>query len=169
MTVAQIDPHVVELAAMSDFSARLQKCALSSLTQQLFFNTWRDLRMRACRHALDNISCTCSELTGLSQAAINFAVGSINGILDGVSKSIHETAQGLLEAGSCSLDAAFKEREDPFASLQTEYKQLKFYQEVFGLVLSIACMYISICRYCACIHACVYMGTRCIYAGTHYY
>lgn len=84
MTVAQIDPHVVELAAMSDFSARLQKeCVLSSLTQQLF-NTWRDLRMRACRRALDNISCTCSELTGLSQAAINFAVGSINGILDGV-------------------------------------------------------------------------------------
>lgn len=70
---------------------------------------------------------TFQERYGLSQAAINFAVGSINGILDGVSQSIHETAQGLMEAGSCSLDAAFKEREDPFASLQTEYKQLKFY------------------------------------------
>ena len=79
---------------------------------------------------------TFQERYGLSQAAINFAVGSINGILDGVSESIHETAQGLMEAGSCSLDAAFKEREDPFASLQTEYKQLKFYREVFGLVVS---------------------------------
>ena len=32
--------------------------------------------------------------------------------------------------------SAFDEREDPFASLGSEYKQSKFYRDVFGLVVS---------------------------------
>lgn len=62
---------------------------------------------------------------------INFAVGSISTIVDGVCESIKRS----LEAGNCSIDmSAFDEREDPFASLGSEYKQSKFYRDVFGLV-----------------------------------
>lgn len=36
--------------------------------------------------------------------------------------------------------ACFDQREDSFAHLQTEYMQMKFYREEFGLVVS-ACMH----------------------------
>lgn len=76
---------------------------------------------------------TFQERYQVPQIAINFAVGSISTIVDGVCESI----KCSLEAGSCSIDmSAFDEREDPFASLGTEYMQSKFYRDVFGLVVS---------------------------------
>ena len=60
---------------------------------------------------------TLQEKYKVSQAAINFTVGSIHSILEGVSKP-H------------SLNF-----NDPFASLKTEHQQMKFYRREFGLVV----------------------------------
>lgn len=80
---------------------------------------------------------TLKERYKLSQTAINFAVGSINGIVDSVCESLQESVQSSLDIGKgCSdVTACFNEREDPFILLQTEYKQSKFYREEFGLVV----------------------------------
>lgn len=82
---------------------------------------------------------TFQERYKLSQTAINFAVGTINTIVDGACESLRESIQ---EKGSLTTDVAarFDQREDSFAHLQTEYMQMKFYREEFGLVVS-ACMH----------------------------
>ena len=64
---------------------------------------------------------TFKERYSLPQTAIDFAVGTINGIISSV-------------CGSMSSSGEF---EDPFALLRTEYKQNKFYRDVFGLVVSL--------------------------------
>ena len=69
----------------------------------------------------------------MSQSAINFAVGSINTIVDSVCKSVQSS---LEEVSATRLTESFDEREDPFAPLKTEYMQSKFYREHFGLVVS---------------------------------
>ncbi len=78
---------------------------------------------------------TFQERYKLSQRAINFAVGTINTIVDGVCGSLQDSLQ---EGGSLTtgLAACFDQREDPFAHLQTEYMQTKFYRDEFGLVVS---------------------------------
>lgn len=82
---------------------------------------------------------TFQEKHRLSQTAINFAVGSINTIVDSVCKSVKrsvlELAMECPPIVSTRLPGCF-EHEDPFASLQTEYQQTKFYREEFGLVVS---------------------------------
>ena len=81
---------------------------------------------------------TFQERYKVSQTAINFAVGSINTIVSGVCESVRESIQSSVDSGCSSMDIAahFDDREDPFASLQTEYRQSKFYREHFGLVVS---------------------------------
>lgn len=81
---------------------------------------------------------TFQERYKLSQRAINFAVGTINTIVDGACESLRDSLQ---ERGSLTTDVAacFDQREDPFAHLQTEYMQTKFYRDEFGLVVS-ACV-----------------------------
>ena len=77
---------------------------------------------------------TFQERFKLSQSAINFAVGSINTIVDSVCKSVQSSLEG--EVSATRLTESFDEREDPFAPLKTEYMQSKFYREHFGLVVS---------------------------------
>lgn len=66
---------------------------------------------------------TFKERYHLPQTAIDFAVGTINGIISNVCDSIQVPH-------ACEV-------EDPFALLETEYKQNKFYRDVFGLVVSV--------------------------------
>ena len=77
---------------------------------------------------------TFQERFKLSQSAINFAVGSINTIVDSVCKSVQSSLEG--EVSATRLTESFDEREDPFAPLKTVYMQSKFYREHFGLVVS---------------------------------
>lgn len=84
---------------------------------------------------------TFQERYRLSQTAVNFMVGSVSTIVDNVCDSLQEAVQSSLQKGHCTVDVAacFDVREDPFAQLQTEYKQTKFYQKEFGLVVSNEC------------------------------
>ena len=84
---------------------------------------------------------TFQERYKLSQTAINFGVGSINVIVNGVCESVHGSIQSSLDSDRCSstdVAACFDDDddEDPFASLHTEYKQSKYYREEFGLIAS---------------------------------
>ena len=74
----------------------------------------------------------------LPQSAINFAVGSINSIVESVCDDVYESVQASLQRDGCTaeLAACFQEHQDPFASLHTEYRQSKFYRDVFGLVVN---------------------------------
>jgi len=60
---------------------------------------------------------TFQERFKLSQSAINFAVGSINTIVDSVCKSVQSSVEG--EVSATRLTESFDEREDPFAPLKT--------------------------------------------------
>lgn len=55
-------------------------------------------------------------------------------IVDGVCESVQSSS-------ATGTTARFNEREDPFAPLQTEYMQSKFYREHFGLVVSCILLY----------------------------
>ncbi len=82
---------------------------------------------------------TLKEKYKLSQKAINFAVGSISTIVDSVTESIQDSVESALENGASIADVAeCFQHDDPFESLQTEYKQSKFYREEFGLVVSVS-------------------------------
>lgn len=81
---------------------------------------------------------TFQEKYKLSQSAINFAVGSINTIVDSVCESTQSSLQEALATGDVdAMKLYLDELESPFAQLQTEYKQSKFYREHFGLVVSL--------------------------------
>lgn len=80
---------------------------------------------------------TFQEKYKLPQKAINFAVGSVNTIVDSVCHSIQESVQECLAPISDGTDLAHCfDYEDPFSLLQTEYQQSKFYRERFGLIVS---------------------------------
>ncbi|SMN12480.1 hypothetical protein SPBRAN_1135 [uncultured Candidatus Thioglobus sp.] len=76
---------------------------------------------------------TLKEKYMISQDAVNFTLGSISSIVDGVCDSIKDSIQ---ERSSLTSDmlACFN-HSDPFDSLQTEYQQTKFYKKEFGLVV----------------------------------
>ena len=76
----------------------------------------------ACKSAA-MLLLTFKERYNLPQTAVDFAVGTINGIISNVCDSIQVPH-------ACEV-------EDPFALLETEYKQNKFYRDVFGLVVSV--------------------------------
>lgn len=76
---------------------------------------------------------TFKEKYRLSQAAIDFAVGSVQQIVDSVCAS----AMAAVEMDPSSVAGIAANLEDPFASLQTNYQQNKFYREEFGLVVSL--------------------------------
>lgn len=87
---------------------------------------------------------TFKEQHKLTQTSLNFAVGAINGIVDGVCSSIQHQVQNSLKNGGCSLDITDKfHYDDPFAGLQTEYQQSKFYQKEFGLIVRILCCFLE--------------------------
>ena len=68
---------------------------------------------------------TLQEKYRVSQAAINFAVGSVTSIIEGVCNSIKQNYIPL-------------KYDDPFASLQTDHQQTNYYQREFRLVVRIA-------------------------------
>lgn len=85
---------------------------------------------------------TFKEKYQLSQTAIDFAVGSIQSIVDGVCTS----AVAAVETDLSSAAAIAANIEDPFVSLRTNYQQSKFYREIFGLVVSASiCLYSCVC------------------------
>lgn len=74
---------------------------------------------------------TFKEKFNLSQRAINYAVGSINNIVDRVCESVQQSVISELKEKGFLDDIA--EKFCPFAELQTEYRQSQF---EFGLVVS---------------------------------
>lgn len=83
---------------------------------------------------------TFQEKYDLSQRAIDFAVGSIHTILDGVRETSSFSIRSLMENISSppTLDeivACIEDHEDVFAPLQTKYLQNKYYIDKFGLVV----------------------------------
>lgn len=85
---------------------------------------------------------TFKEKYRLSQAAIDFAVTSLQTIVHSVCAS----AVAAVERDASSVAAIAANIEDPFASLRTNYQQTLFYRQEFGLVVS-ACM----CVFCICL------------------
>ena len=74
----------------------------------------------------------------LSQKAINFSVDSINSIVRSTCESIKSSVKESLSKGLTGNDIMdCFDHVDPFDSLDTEYKQSKFYRENFGLVVCI--------------------------------
>ena len=92
------------------------------------------------RYSIDHTAAlfllTFKERYMLPQAAINFAVGAVNGIVTSACESVR---QSLLTNTDLPTDkiSSYLELEDPFASLQTEYQQTRFYCQVFGMVVSV--------------------------------
>ena len=78
---------------------------------------------------------TMQEKYCLSQKAINFAVHSVGTLIDKTCDSVRSSVKRCLCHDSVIDDFCF-DHEDPFASLQTDYQQTKFYREQFGLVVS---------------------------------
>lgn len=78
---------------------------------------------------------TFKERYRLSQKAIDYAVGSINAIVDSVCASVRDSLHHSLPTTSAELVRCF-DYDDPFHALQTEYQQTKFYRLEFGLVVS---------------------------------
>ena len=76
---------------------------------------------------------TFKEKYMMPQAAINFATGAINGIIDSVRDSLLQSIQN--DSDNISLPVNVQ-HEDPFSSLRTEYQQTKFYREEFGMIVS---------------------------------
>ena len=86
---------------------------------------------------------TFKEKYRLSQAAIDFAVASIQTIVDSVFASV----VAAVERDASPVPAIARNIEDPFASLQTNYQQTVFYRQEFGLVV------------CACVCICMHLFT----------
>lgn len=65
-------------------------------------------------------------------------MGSINSIVESVYETVYGSVQASLQSDGYAVDlaACFQDHQDPFAPLQTEYKNPKFYQDVFGLVVN---------------------------------
>lgn len=80
---------------------------------------------------------TFREKYKLSQKAIDFAVSSINSIVGSVCDTIKVAVHESLQSQGLNADNVMRSFEfiDPFESLRTEYQQLKFYREEFGLVV----------------------------------
>lgn len=79
---------------------------------------------------------TLKELFKLTQAAINFAVTSVNGIVSEVCDSFKQFLQAVVREPD--LDQIILEHNNLFSSMETEYQQSKFYRENFGLVVSMS-------------------------------
>ena len=83
---------------------------------------------------------TFKERYGLTQSAVDFAVGSVNQMIEGVSEEHQKSVEKYLQENDIALPTTLDEcfpSMDLFSDLQTEYQQTKFYREQFGLVVSI--------------------------------
>lgn len=76
---------------------------------------------------------TFKEKYNLSQTAIDFAVGSVQQMLNSVCTSAVTT----VDVDPLVAETIAANLEDPFSLLQTSHQQTKFYRENFGLVVCI--------------------------------
>lgn len=74
----------------------------------------------SAKHTAALFLLTLHEKYKLPQCAVNFAVGSVNSIVESV----------------CISSTNSFAYEDPFAGLQTEHQQSRYFREEFGLVVS---------------------------------
>ncbi len=83
---------------------------------------------------------TLKEKYRLTQAAVDFGVGSVNQIVSHVCDELHRSVGEILQESHnvipAALDEAFTPIQ-PFEGLTTEYQQSKYYREHFGLVVSV--------------------------------
>lgn len=86
---------------------------------------------------------TFQERYKLSQKAINFAVGTVDAIVDSACEAIRSSLQERYPA--TDIAECFDNRESPFADLDTEYMQSKYYKQEFGLVVSVSCVPATFC------------------------
>lgn len=130
------DEHL-EVTSESDFEPMENECvpADSSISKNV----------QSAERTAATFLLTFKEQYKLTQTSINYAVGAINGIVQGVCSDVQKNIQELLSESfnksppneRCPFDIseAFK-YNDPFAFLQTEHQQIKFYKDEFGLVVS---------------------------------
>ena len=132
-----LDPDEADLSTVGGYSADEENtlCAIEPGAAAVYSRETSTSRLcPPAQKAAALFLLTFQERFKLSQSAINFAVGSINTIVDSVCESVQSSLEG--EVSATRLTECFDEREDPFAPLKTEYMQSKFYQEHFGLVVS---------------------------------
>ena len=139
MHLSPVEDEAQDLTETSDVSEATAMCATvtpsSPAPAEQTISTSTPSTSSIAQQTAAMFLLTFQERFRVSQTAINFAVGSINTIVNGVCEAV----QHSLEAANSSIDtSAFDEREDPFSLLKTEYKQCKFYREVFGLLVIVS-------------------------------
>lgn len=92
---------------------------------------------------------TLKERHKVTQAAIDFTVTQMKNSIDQVVNDLHQAVDremrevaGLYEDDSARIMSLFNNFSNPFMSLETHYFQSKFYEENFGLIVSIYKLYI---------------------------
>lgn len=82
---------------------------------------------------------TIKEKYRLTQAAVDYAVGSVNQMVSHVCEELHVSVVRTLQNNNIPIPEELNDTFtliDPFQGLATEYQQSKYYQEHFGLVVS---------------------------------
>ena len=82
---------------------------------------------------------TIKEKYCLTQAAVDYAVGSVNQMVSHVCEELHVSVVRTLQNNNIPIPEELNDTFtliDPFQGLATEYQQSKYYQEHFGLVVS---------------------------------
>jgi len=89
---------------------------------------------------------TLKERYKVTQAAIDFTVTqmkeNIDFVIDDLHQAVHEKIRevpGLTEDDAVRITSIFNNFSSPFTNLETQYFQSKFYEENFGLILSVPC------------------------------
>ena len=81
---------------------------------------------------------TLKERYGLTQSAVNYAVGSVNQMIDDVREELQTSVEKYLEENEVARPSTLGEcftPMNPFSGRETEYQQAKHYREHFGLVV----------------------------------
>lgn len=124
-------------APVDDNSTELQPQSVESLESvDRSTNMTEQVSMLQVQKSSALFLLSCKERFRLPQTAINFAVGAVNAIVNDVCDLAKQSIEHALSTNT-STSVAIEQCRDPFASLETEYRQAKFYCEVFGLVVSV--------------------------------
>ena len=89
---------------------------------------------------------TLKERYKVTQAAIDFTVTqmkeNIDFVIDDLHQAVHEKIRevpGLTEDDAVRITSIFNNFSSPFTNLETQYFRSKFYEENFGLIVSVPC------------------------------
>ena len=85
---------------------------------------------------------TLKEKYGVAQSVVDFAVGSMNQMLDHVCDELQKSVETCMHENEITPPRNLSEcfaHTNPFSHLETEYQQAKYYREHFGLVVCAAC------------------------------